>query len=203
MVASEDMRGTTWIDESAALAGTPLGARLRAFAWGAAATLLALPWLAMQLGAQVQWDAADFLVFGAMLLAVCVAVELLLRQPADRWYLGAFGLAVACAFVLLWANLAVGLIGESGHPANAAYGLVSCVGAVGALLSRLRPQGMAWTLLATAIAHAIVVATALIGWRLDADAVLGPNVRFIALWLACAAGFRRGALGAARRQRSA
>lgn len=79
--------------------------------WGGAALLLLAPWVAMRFTAQVDWSAGDFLVFGAMLALACGACELAawtLRRRALR--LAAWA-AIALAFGLVWAELAVGLFG--------------------------------------------------------------------------------------------
>ena len=187
------MQTDRWLDGRTPLAATPLGAGLRALAWLGAAALLLLPAVAMRFTAGVDWGAEDFVVFGAMLAAACGALELLLRRPADPWYFAAFVLAVATAFVLLWANLAVGVIGAEDHPANALYLGVFAVGAIGALLARLRPRGMAWTLAATALAQAAVALAAILVWSVAWAAAVGPNLPFVALWLLAAAAFGRSA----------
>ncbi|WP_377156381.1 hypothetical protein ACFJIX_29315 [Roseateles sp. UC29_93] len=77
--------------------------------WGGALLLLVLPWAAMQVTAEVRWDLADFLVFGAMLAVACGAFEAAVRLTADRrrrWWAGA---AILVAFLLVWAELAVGI----------------------------------------------------------------------------------------------
>ncbi len=69
--------------------------------------LLLLPWLAMQLTDQMQWDWFDFLLFGLMLLSAgCLFVWLSRRFPARRLWLAGF---VLLLFVYCWAELAVGI----------------------------------------------------------------------------------------------
>ncbi|WP_431102449.1 hypothetical protein [Roseateles noduli] len=77
--------------------------------WGGALLLLVLPWAAMQVTAEVRWDLADFLVFGVMLAVACGAFEAAVRLTADRrrrWWAGA---AILVVFLLVWAELAVGI----------------------------------------------------------------------------------------------
>ena len=54
----------------------PLPNPWRRVVWGTAAFLLLLPLFAMQFTEEVNWDAVDFIAFGAMLLAACGAYEL-------------------------------------------------------------------------------------------------------------------------------
>jgi hypothetical protein len=77
--------------------------------WGGALLLLVLPWAAMQVTAEVRWDTADFLVFGAMLAAACGAFEGAVRLTADRRRRGWAGAAILVVFLLVWAELAVGI----------------------------------------------------------------------------------------------
>lgn len=175
------------------LAATRFGTGLRRLAWLAAAMLLLLPAVAMQFSAEVDWGREDFLLAAVMLAGACAALELLLRRPADRWYAGAFLLALAIGFVLVWANLAVGLVGGEPHPANALYLGVIVVGLGGVLLARLRPRGMAWAMVATAAVQGAVALAALAWWPLDPAPVVAVNGVFIAGWLACGLGFARAA----------
>lgn len=84
----------------------------RMMLWGGLALLLSLPALAMSLGAEgVDWSASDFIIMGALLAMLGLAIEAmvrLVRGPRNR--LLAIGTAVA-VFLLIWAELAVGLIG--------------------------------------------------------------------------------------------
>jgi len=125
--------------------------RWRLALWSAAGTLLLLPLVAMRFTDEVDWSPMDFVVFGAMLATVGIAFEI-----ADTLYRCAAGLALATAFGLVWVTLAVGLIGGDGDPANRLYAIVLAVAIGGALIARLRPRGMALTLLATGVAQAVI-----------------------------------------------
>lgn len=109
-------------------------------------------------------------------------------------YRCAVGAALAAALLLVWLSLGVGIIGQDGAPANLMYAGVLAVGITGAILARLRPLGMARTLIATALAQALVAAIALIGglglpWSGPAEILL-LNGFFIALFAASAWLFR-------------
>lgn len=83
--------------------------RWRIAMWGAAAVLLLLPLVAMQFTSEVAWDPADFAIFGVMLAVACGAFELAVRLTRQPAYRVLAGLALAGGFVLLWAQLAVGV----------------------------------------------------------------------------------------------
>ncbi|MET0271680.1 MAG: hypothetical protein ABW360_01685 [Phenylobacterium sp.] len=126
-----------------------------------------------------------------MLAAVCGAFELAARQTGNGAYRAAVGIAVVTAFILVWVNLAVGIIGGDDDPANLMYGAVLAVGLAGAVAARFRPQGMARALLATALAQALVVVIVLVARPGDPAWIL--TMLFIAPWLASAWLFRKAA----------
>jgi hypothetical protein len=95
-----------------------IGNRWRGAMWSVAALLLSLPWVAMQLTKEVQWDAADFALFGGMLVAACGAYELAARLTGNRAYRAAVGVVVGAAFLVTWAHLAVGIFDGERQPAN-------------------------------------------------------------------------------------
>jgi hypothetical protein len=176
----------------------------RVATWVLAALVLLLPLVAMQFTAEVVWDGPDFAVAGAFLFGACGAYELAARRTNDVSYLAAVGVVLLTAVLLIWVNLAVGIIGSEGNPANLMYGGTLCVGIIGAIVARFRPRGMARALTATAVAQTVVGIVALVA-GLGSTAANWPAVIvvltgfFAALWLASAWLFRR----AARKQETA
>ena len=108
--------------------------RWRIAAWAAAALILLLPLVAMQFTDEVVWDVADFAVFGALLVGVGVTYELAARKTGNTAYRAAFGVALAAVFLLVWVNLAVGIIGSEDNDANLMYYGVLAVGSLGVRL---------------------------------------------------------------------
>lgn len=172
----------------------PHGNRWRMTVWGVAACMLLLPFVAMQFTREVNWDGADFAVFGAMLLVACGTHELAARMTGNGMYRAAVGVAVVAAFLLFWMNLAVGLIGSEDNPANLMYDGVLAVGIVGAIVARFQPRGMALVLVAMALAQvlAALIAGVLTRWSVPLQIVI-LNGGFAALWLLSAWLFRRAA----------
>lgn len=166
------------------------GGRWRLAAWGAAAALLLLPLVAMQFTDEVDWDLADFAFAGVLVAGVGATYELAVRRTPSRTYRAAAAVALAAAFLLMWANAAVGVIGSEDNPANRMFPGVVAVGIVGALLARFRPHGMAYALLATAFAQVLAVGVAL-GTGLGSAGWV--TVFFTTLWLLSAALFRKAA----------
>ncbi len=139
--------------------------RWRMAAWAGAALVLLLPWVAMQLGDEVNWGVEDFVFAAALLLGVGLTFELAVRKTGNAAYRAAVAVALAAALILVWVNAAVGVIGNEDNPANLMYFGVLAVGVAGALLARFRPQGMARALFVTALAQALAGVIALAaGW---------------------------------------
>ncbi|MBV8503678.1 MAG: hypothetical protein JO006_18410 [Paucibacter sp.] len=163
--------------------------RWRLVVWCAALALLLMPGLAMKLTYMVQWNKYDFAVFASMLAGACVAYELLARGRPSHFYRAGFGLGLLGAFLLVWLNLEVGLIGSESDPANLMFGGVLLIGAAGAAVARLQPRGMSWTLAAMAGAQAMAAGIGVVmGWHQP----LVLQALFVMLWGACALLFRRG-----------
>ena len=91
--------------------------------------------------------------------------ELAARKTGNIAYRAAVGVALAAALLLVWINLAVGIIGNEDNPANLMYIGVLAVGTIGAIIARFQPHGMARALFATALAQGLVVVIALIAGK--------------------------------------
>ncbi|NIW09304.1 MAG: hypothetical protein GWN33_01400 [Gammaproteobacteria bacterium] len=154
-----------------------------------------LPLLAMQITDEVVWDLADFAVAGALLVGTGLMYELAARKAGNIAYRAAVGVALAAALLLVWINLAVGIIGTEDNPANLMYIGVLAVGIIGALIARFQPHGMARALFATALAQALVAVIALIAglgspWSGPGE-ILFLNGFFVALFVGSALLFRK------------
>lgn len=76
---------------------------------GTALGLLLIPFIAMQFTNEVAWTASDFLIMGALLLSVGFLVELAIRYVSKMEYRVVAILAILGLFLLIWAELAVGV----------------------------------------------------------------------------------------------
>jgi hypothetical protein len=140
------------------------------------------------------WSLADFVVAGALIFGTGLTYVLVARKAGNIAYRAAVGVAVAAALLLVWINLAVGVIGTEDELANLMYVGVLFVGIVGAIVARFRPDGMARALLATALAQVLVALVALIaGLGHPASPpleILGVSGFFVALFVGSALLFR-------------
>lgn len=157
----------------------------RRLAWGTAAFLLLLPAVAMQFTSEVDWTASDFVVMGAIFAACCGAFDLATRVAPNFAYVAATGLAIGTAFLLVWINLAVGIIHSENNVENLMFAGVIAVAVVGAAYAGTRPERLARAMYAAAITEALVaVVVAAIGPR---DEALVLSVFFILPWIMAAA----------------
>lgn len=186
--------------------------RLRPVLWGGAAGLLLLPAIAMRLEVEgVDWNAADFLVMGAMLGIACGLYELATRRSGDLFYRAGAGAAVATAFLTVWVNLAVGMFGSGTDPVNLVFAVAPLVAGAGTLLARFRARGLARTMVAAAVAQLLAVGVAvLVGPTSGPDDPSGPSLALEAVlsayfalpWLASALLFGLAAVEMPSRQTS-
>ncbi|MDP2260607.1 MAG: hypothetical protein Q8J89_12925 [Caulobacter sp.] len=157
--------------------------------WGGLIALLLLPLAAMQVTAEVAWDSRDFAIFGVMLAIVGGAIEAGVRLSGSPAYRLAVAIAAVAGFLLVWANLAVGVIGNEDNPLNAMFGGILLVGVLGAAIARFRASGMARTMIAMAAAQVVVAVVA----QIYGHFIWPMTVVFAAIWLGSAALFRKAA----------
>ena len=162
------------------------------------ALVLMVPLVAMQFTGDVQWSPLDFVTMGALIFGTGLTYELIASRGGSRSYRAGVGVACAAGFLLIWVNLAVGLIGSEENPANALYFGVISIALIGVAVSRLQPRGLTIAMFATAAAaQAVVPVVALILWRTDfapgVVQVFGLNTVFVALWIVSASLFRHSA----------
>ncbi len=154
--------------------------------WGAFATLLSLPALF-----RFPWSASDFVVMGVMLGSVGLGIEFLVRRSGSNAFRLGSVAAVLTAFMTVWANLAVGMIGSEDNPYNLYFMAIPPVVFAAAALVRFDAGRTAWIMTAAA-----GVQLALAFGGLDVDLRGARFSSFFAfLWLIAAALFWSAAVG--------
>ena len=99
------------------------------------------------------------------------------------------GIAITTAFLTIWVNLAVGMIGSEDNRYNLVFVGVLGLALVGALVARFKPRGMALAMVVAAVSQAAGGAAGL-----ASDARGGVfSMAFAALWLLSAALFQKSA----------
>ena len=160
----------------------------RILGWGGAVALILTPLVAMQFTTEVNWDGADFIfatvIFG---LAGCL-IELAVRLSSNWHHRFGSMFAVLAGFMVIWTNLAVGMIGNEDNPVNLLFAAVLIVAILGAVLARLHAHLMAGAML---FAGLIQAAIGLFAGVLGNDSRGGTFTIILAsLWLISAVLFR-------------
>jgi hypothetical protein len=73
--------------------------------------LLLVPFIAMKVGGEMKWSLFDFVLAGVLLLGTGLALEVALRLVRKTSYRIAVCAAILFALLIIWVELAVGLIG--------------------------------------------------------------------------------------------
>jgi hypothetical protein len=157
----------------------------RIAAWSIAALLLLLPLAAMQFTSEVNWDGADFVFAAVMIGSVGLLAELTVRRTRNLAYRAAAGFAVAAGFLIVWANGAVGMIGDEDNGYNLLFIAIVLLALIGAFAARFGAAGMSLVMLAAGIVHSAV---AILGIQQDPRGGVF-SLAFAGFWLASAALF--------------
>jgi hypothetical protein len=166
--------------------------------WGFAAALIVTPAVAMQFTSEVKWTLFDFAFAAVMIGGTGLLIELAVRTSRNLAYRAGAALALLTAFLLVWINAAVGIIGSEDNPANIVFPAIVALAAVGTLVARARPSGMAHAMFVTAAAQALTGA-AVFAFGIGSMQPPGPVgllvliEGFAAMWLGSAMLFRRAA----------
>ena len=73
--------------------------------------LLSIPLIAMQLTDEVNWSFFDFIIMGVMLSITGLAIGIIIKKIKYYKYRNIFFTIIVFIFLLIWAELAVGLFG--------------------------------------------------------------------------------------------
>ena len=136
----------------------------RIIGWGTAVVLLAAPFVAMQLHAEgVDWSPGDFIFAGVIFAIVGGLLELAVWKIRSGWYRAGVAVALLGYLLVIWSNLAVGIVGSEHNPANQLFFLALLIGIVGSCVSRFRTKGMSYSMLLTAVSLLVAFAIASLG----------------------------------------
>lgn len=163
---------------------------LRMTGWSLAALLLITPAAAMTMGVGgVNWSPGDFAFAAVMFAIVGGLFELAARASANIAYRAAVVLAVACAFLQIWINLAVGIIGNEDDPANTTYFIVVIVAITASAVAAGRAQLMGRAMIVVMATQILFSAVHLI----DGHFTAAIDLFFVSLWLLSSRLFTRAA----------
>ena len=75
------------------------------------AILLLIPFIAMQFTDVVNWTLSDFLIAAVLLLSAGLAIDFIIRKVKRKKYRIVLAMAILAILLLVWAELAVGILG--------------------------------------------------------------------------------------------
>ncbi len=128
----------------------------RLVGWGTIAGLIALPAIAMRFTSEVDWETEDFVFAIVMLGGVGLAFEMAVRASGSWAYRGGAAVALGAGLLMLWANAAVGIVGNEDQLINLWFNLIPLLALFGAIGARFSAPGMAVAMAATAAAQFMV-----------------------------------------------
>lgn len=111
--------------------------------WGSLLALLLIPALATQTTSEFKWTAIDFFFAALLLSFIGTTIELAVRfarpgAPRIGYILSGF-----TAFLTLWSNAAIGIIGDDDF-VNLFFFLMVLVAILAGIVARFRPSVMRW-----------------------------------------------------------
>jgi hypothetical protein len=167
--------------------------------------LLMVPLVAMQFTREVDWKLPDFMIMGILIFGTGLSLVLLLRCAPNFAYRLAMVLALATTFLMIWANLAVGLIGSGANAGNIMFAAVVFIVIAGSLLSGFKAAGMELVMYTASFSLVLLAIVALlIGVQhypgSSTIEVLGVSGFFAGLYLVAGALFRYAATHTLSRQ---
>ena len=176
-----------------------MGNPWRIAGWSTAVAVILAPLVAMQLGASgVFWTLSDFIFAIVLIGGVGLLFELAVRASGSWAYRGGVALALAAAFLLIWINGAVGIIGNEDNSANFVFLVIILMAIAGAVVARGKAALMSRAMTVAGTAQALV---GIAVFALDAGGNEPPGrfalfiliEGFAALWLGSAWLFRKAA----------
>jgi hypothetical protein len=162
-------------------------------ALGALAALM-VPLVASRVVEGWNWTAGGFVFVYVLFFALGMTYALIARKMGARSYKAGVGVALVSGFGLAWSTMVH--VADSGHPEGFVYYSVLVVGIVGALLSRLKARGLAYTLFAMAATYSLIAVILSSGEPPDLarNMAVGHGV-FVVLLIASGLLFRHASLG--------
>jgi hypothetical protein len=152
-----------------------------------------VPLVASQFVEDWHWGVGGFVRVYVLFFLTGMMIALIARRMGVWTYKAGVSLALVAGFALTWSTMVQ--VADSGHPERLWYHSVLVVGAVGALLARLRARGLALTLFAMAATLALIAVLLPSGAPPDMarNMAIGHGV-FVALFTASGLLFRHASL---------
>ena len=142
----------------------------------------------MQFTHEVQWTTGDFIVMALLLGSALGAYEWITRIGDDAHFRLGGALAIIGSLLLLWANLAVGIIGSEHNPINAIFFAIPLIGIAIAALGRFGRAGITRALTCMVV---LQLATAIVAYFAEGEHSALLTAAFAVFWSSSAVAFTR------------
>lgn len=162
---------------------------LRLLMWSGLLGLWLLPIIAKQFTDEVQWTTMDHLFWFFLLGIPGLFVDIVSRMTTNWFYRGGVVIGLATSFVITWANLAVGIVGNEENPVNLIFFGVVAIAMLGSPLVGFKAARLRWVFYLAAAAQAL---TALVALQAEPFVLVFCGVT-TALWLTAATLFGQAA----------
>ncbi|MBO6535095.1 MAG: hypothetical protein JJ966_02655 [Balneolaceae bacterium] len=121
-----------------------------------ASLIVLIPLIAMQFTSEVVWTLSDFIIGWAILFSIGFAYQAIARKSQQVTFKIATGIATFTTLFIIWANLAVGIIGNEENPLNLLYFGVVLLAIFGSYIASLKAKAMFRVMMSVAALHAFV-----------------------------------------------
>lgn len=108
--------------------------------------LLLIPFIAMQFSTGVDWSISDFAIMGLLIFGTGMAFKWTFYKGRNLTYKAGVVLAIGTSFLLVWVDLAVGLIASGPNVPNLLFLGVVAVVIIGSVITNLQSKGMMLTM---------------------------------------------------------
>lgn len=153
--------------------------------------LLLIPLIAIFFTDEMKWDIFDFIVAGILIAGTGIIYVFVTRLRRDFAYRAAFGVGLAASFIVVWANLAVGIVGSEDNPINLLFFGILLIGVIGAIISKFKPIGMSLTMFTMSLAQLLVASVLLLAGLSSLRELLLSSVFLISVWTISGVLFRK------------
>lgn len=161
----------------------------------AAGALLLIPLFAELFVEGMEWSTFDFAAAWVLFFGAGFTYRLISGKSNSFKYRTAAGVMVGSVLFLIWANLAVGLIGSEDNDANTMYLGVIALGLIGSVVARLKAHKMSNVLFLMASAMGVIAVIAIMAGLGEPEnsprEIITVNAFFIVLFSVSALLFRQ------------
>jgi hypothetical protein len=124
--------------------------------------LLSIPLAAMKFYTGVVWTFSDFIIAGTLIFGTGLLYKLFARFRPEVLFKTGMGLALITGLLLIWVNMAVGIVGSENNPFNLVYFTVVAAGLLSGFWVQFKPTRLMVVISVMAILMIVISIVAII-----------------------------------------